>query len=81
MATRARAISNGRPAPALPDEPGLAEVTAVLARLLARLIVHVSSSKTAMPASFRQIIVQELRLGDQADVDVIEAFLVNRPGG
>jgi len=43
--------------------------------MLNRLIVHVSSAKAVQSASFRQIVVQELRLGTDADVDIIEAWL------
>lgn len=66
---------------AIPDEPDLAAVVDVLARFTAKLIVHVSGINTRTSASFRQIAIQELHLGTQADVDVIEAWLTRHSGG
>jgi hypothetical protein len=62
-------------------EPDLAAVVEVLARFTAKLIVHVSGLHAVTAASFRQIVVQELRLGSQADVDLIEAWLAAHPDG
>ncbi len=80
MAVRARVVAS-KTGPELPDEPDLAEVTAVLARLTARLLVHTSSRQASMPASFRSIVTRELRIGSDADVDLIEAYLTHHPGG
>jgi hypothetical protein len=72
---RTRASEPAQPAASPPAAPDLAAVTDVMARMLNRLIVHVSSAKAVQSASFRQIVVQELRLGTDADVDIIEAWL------
>ncbi len=81
MVTRARVIANGKPGRELPEEPDLAAVASVLARLTARLIVHVSSRSAGTAATFRSIVTRELRIGTDADVDVIERWLTNHPGG
>jgi hypothetical protein len=88
MAPRARAIGRedkpGQPtttmhAVELPAEPDPADVLAATVRMLARLVVHVSGLNTRTSASFRQIVVQELRIATESDVDLIEAWLSNHP--
>jgi hypothetical protein len=79
--TRTRASEPAQPAASPPAAPDLAAVVDVMARMLARLIVHVSRAKAVQPARFRQIVTQELRVGTDAEVDLIEAWLTSRPGG
>jgi hypothetical protein len=69
-----------KPAPAAPpcDCEDLAEVVTVLARVLTRLVVHVS--RGPHPASFRSIAVRELRVASEAEIDLIEKFLTGHGG-
>jgi hypothetical protein len=83
MAIRARGAAAEPPASKPAAEPALDEIVAVLIRLTASLIVYLSSTPALMGqgATFRSIVTHELRLADDADVDVIEAWLTSHQGG
>lgn len=83
MALRDRATGTPEPAPGAPDEPGLDELVTVLARLTARLIVHISRShaQQGQGATFRAIVAHELHIANDAEIDIIEAWLTSHPGG
>jgi hypothetical protein len=61
----------------LGQAPDAEQLLTVLTGFVARLAVKASTGRDS--ASFRQIIMQELRLGSHADVDIIEAWLTSHP--
>jgi hypothetical protein len=70
--------TRSKPAPRPPAPGELEEVVTVLARVLTRLVVHVSRGPHA--ASFRSIAVRELRVASEAEIDLIEKFLTGHGG-
>lgn len=75
VTTRSRTPLEPAPATELADRVRvLEEVVRVQGKLLTGLIAHVSGMHSRTPATGRQIIVQEMRLGTYADVDLLERF-------
>lgn len=68
-----------RKPPADSTAPGAEAMITTLTRVFARMVV--SQAAGTMALTFRQICTQQMRIANDAEVDILEAWMTGHPDG